>query len=168
MSGRICLLLFPLLLPSTLRAFSQETVAVQPAPVVSVFAGGNYGPGGWVLDIDPQWRLKTRMIGESDAGSRTRLLTREEQRKLLELLAALPTERMRYHVGKTVVIDASVSFALTVGLAKEARRYVVMDPLYEEKDRPELKPILNALHFLRGLFKSPTAHHPPLLEGSPK
>jgi len=148
-------------------ASPQAASPTQPSPVISIFAGGNYGPGGWMLDIDSKWRMKTKMIGESDSRARTRQLTSEEREGLLKALASLPKEKSHYYFGKTIVTDASVQFYLAVGVGKEQSRYTVMDPLYEDRDRPELQPILAAMRSLRGLFKSTVAHVPPVVEPRP-
>ena len=140
----------------------------QPCPVISIFAGGNNGPGGWMLDIDPKWRMKTRMIGESGDMARTRQLTSEEQGRVLKALASLPKEQTHHYFGNTMIVDASVQFSLSVGVGKDVRRYTVMDPLYEDRDRPELQPILAAMRSLRSLFPSTVAHKPPVVEASPK
>jgi hypothetical protein len=98
-------------------------------------------------------------------------LTEAEREQLRSLLAALPVDRSRYSFG-TWIIDASMFFELRIKSGKALRMFSVTETLEEEeKARPELRPILEILHFLHSLVSSKAASPPPrldLLGGNPK
>jgi len=144
--------------------------ATGPGPVIALFAGGVYGAAIWTVDIDASGMASVSVVGGREPRKPMRLLTSSEQARLRSMVDALPTDRPRYHFGNGP-IDGTMWFGLDVGTGKQARRYSIAEVL-DEKDAalPEVKHILELLHFLHGLVGSSSALPPPQLkgQGSPK
>jgi hypothetical protein len=145
------------------RAIAVPTASAAQVPVVSVFAGGTFGPGWWTLEIDRSGMLKTSVVGGSESHSPSRHITGEEQDRLLDLLGHLPTGQAKYSFGRSYS-DVSVDFLLRVDTGKAMRQYYVTSSLEEDASRPEVRPILAALHFLHSLVSTKGAIPPPPME----
>src|SRR5262245_18134640 len=90
-------------------AHDKASVAEPAMPAVSMFVGGNNGPGWWTLKIDD---IGSFRVGPS--GPR-RHLTKAQRARLLELLSKLPHDRRVYDYSGPIYVDVTVLFDLTVG-----------------------------------------------------
>jgi|JI8StandDraft_1071087.scaffolds.fasta_scaffold125242_1 hypothetical protein len=136
-----------------------------PGPVISLFAGGVSGAALWMVDIDASGVARVRVVGGRPPRKSMRQLSDTEYARLRLLVDALPTDKPRYHFGEGP-IDAAMNFGLIVGTGKEAHQYSLVEGLDEEDvARPEVKRILELLHFLYGLVGSSSALPPPHLRG---
>jgi hypothetical protein len=134
-------------------------------PAVSIFVGGNFGPGWWTLDIDSRSRMKAKLVDGLDEPDPRRSLNRRERERLSYLLKDLPRSKARYSFLGPDYIDVTITFDLTVGTGVEARRYILNDTFADHAGSPELVPILKVMHFLHSLLGSQRVHLPPPVGG---
>ena len=164
---RVTGLIAAVLLATTGTHAQVSTSSTLRSPSVTVFASGVNGPGWWGLKIDTAGRMRADIVGGTHSGAHAPLLTGEERERLAALLAALPTKLSKYSYGKHYD-DVSMTFELTIGTGKEARKYAVTDSLDDgDAKRPEVRAILEALHFLHSLLGSKEALPPPPIERGP-
>jgi hypothetical protein len=138
------------------RAAPPAKPELAPADLwISVFAGGNFGPGWWSLEITRPRQGRPRV---SAGDTLQRELTPDEERTLSRLVAALP-QAGKLEFG-TAYIDVSTIFDLRVKGSKGWRRYSVTNTLEKDAGKAEIQPILRLLQFLYGLL-GPTDRTPP-------
>jgi hypothetical protein len=142
------------------RAQDTKTAAPPAVPAISMFAGGNFGPGWWTLDIDE----KGSFNAYADGSDRRRHLTEPQRAVLLALLSALPRDRSNQRLVGPSYIDVTVEFRLTIGKGPSQQRYVVNDTFADYGRHPEVKEILGLMHFLRTLVDTKEAHVPPPID----
>jgi hypothetical protein len=127
-----------------------------PGLWVSVFAGGNFGPGWWWLEVTRPSQGRALVRGSEVL---QRQLTPDEERTLSRLLAALP-QSGKLEFG-TAYVDVTTIFQLRVKGSKGWRTYSVTNTLERDARRPEVQPILRLLQFLYGLLGQTDATRPP-------
>ena len=143
---------------------ASEVEEKSEGPVISLFAGGVYGSAVWMVDIAKDGTASARVHGGRPPSKPVRQLTVAERGRLQSLVEALPTEKAAYQFGNGP-IDAAMSFGLIVGTGKNARRYAISEVLSaDDAGRPEVKHIVELLHFLHGLVGSKSALPPPTLK----
>jgi hypothetical protein len=135
-------------------------VGPQTIPAISMFVGGNFGPGWWTLDIDE----KGLFSPDASESAPRRRMTEPERQVLAGLLSSLPRDRPAYGFVGPTYVDATVEFRLTIGKGPSQRRYVVNDTFAGYGAHPEVKDVLRLMHFLRTLVESKGAHVPPSIE----
>ena len=159
-------LVMPVLLTLTHTSPADATTAAPAAtppttPALSMFVGGNFGPGWWTLDIDE----KGLFSPDASASAPRRRITEPQRQELVGLLSSLPRDRPAYSFVGPSYIDATVEFRLTIGKGASKRRYVVNDTFTEYEAHPEVREVLRLMHFLRTLVETKGAHVPPSIEG---
>ena len=135
------------------------------SPTISMFVGGNFGPGWWSMNIDSRSRMKATLVDGLDGTDPRRTLSAQEREKLLELLKDLPRTKERYAFLGPDYVDVTITFDLTVGSGREARRYVLNDSFVDYAGHPEIRPTLKVMHFLHSLTESKRVHLPPPVNG---
>jgi len=129
---------------------------LSPDVWVSVFAGGNFGPGWWYVDVA---RPADGKLVVSGSELLKRRLTPDEERTLASLVAALsPNRRLSFGIA---YIDITTTFELRVKSHDGWRTYSVTSDLGHDADKKEVQAILRVLHFLYGLLGSSEATRPP-------
>jgi hypothetical protein len=137
-----------------------RSVAPPALPAISMFAGGNFGPGWWTLDIDDEGSFSAY----PDGSGRRRRLTEPQREALFAVLSALPRDRATYSFVGPSYIDITVAFRLMIGKGAFQQRYVVNETFADYGSHPEVKQVLRVMHFLRTLLDSKEAHVPPPID----
>jgi hypothetical protein len=143
-------------------ASSAATTEAISLPAISIFAGGNFGPGWWTLDIDGTGAFATAR----GCSPRRRRLTEQQRQALSSLVSALPRDKPSFRFLGPSYIDVTVEFRLTVGRGTEQRRYVLNDTFADYSNHPQIRDVLAAMQFLRTLCDSTEAHVPPVMDSA--
>lgn len=146
-----------------LALLSVETVRAGQAeagPTVAVIALQGWGNGDWAMRIQANHIAGVTVAGSTAPKPAPRALSKSERERLALLVGRLPRDRARYSFGKTA-IDVTTDFELAVGVGAEERKYSVGEILEEAEYGPDLRAILDTLHFLHSLAGSKQALLPP-------
>jgi hypothetical protein len=141
--------------------------ASQPEfPSITMSAGGNLGPGWWILEISRNANLRSSSFDETELPNPERALTSWERQRLISLVRRLPRKKPEYEFLGPSGIDVTVAFELSVRVGKEKWEYLINDSFREGGGQAEITAILRLMHFLRALVPGSKAHTPPPIRAS--